>query len=87
MLNSCILFLVERLDQHPPAPARQAGTHERSRIVDAQQSSLDTDPSRKQQLAQFDNAWFALVCGYEVWHLVPRLDNPETLSRIPHDRG
>jgi len=36
---------VKRLDKDAATPARQSGTHESSRIFNAQQSSLDTDAS------------------------------------------
>jgi hypothetical protein len=48
VLNSRIRFGVKRLDQHAPTSARQAGTHESSRIVNAQQAGLDRDASRQQ---------------------------------------
>jgi len=45
LLNSRVRIVVKRLDKDAPEPARQAGTHESSRIFNAQQSSLDTDAS------------------------------------------
>ena len=45
VLNRSVRIGVKRLDQDAPAAARQAGTHESSRIFNAQQSSLDTDAS------------------------------------------
>jgi hypothetical protein len=48
VLNSSVRIDVKRLDKDAATPACQAGTHERSRIVNAQQSSLDTNASGKQ---------------------------------------
>ena len=45
VLNSRVRIGVKRLDKDAATPARQAGTHERSRIFNAQQSSLDTNAS------------------------------------------
>ena len=39
---------IERLDKDAATPASQSGTHERSRIVTAQQSRLDTNASGQQ---------------------------------------
>ena len=39
---------IERLDEDAATPAGQSGTHERSRIVSAQQSRLDTNASGQQ---------------------------------------
>ena len=47
-LNGRVRIGVERLDEDAATAACQAGTHERSRIFNAQQSSLDTDASREQ---------------------------------------
>jgi hypothetical protein len=45
VLNSSVRIRIERLDKDASTPACQAGTHESSRIFNAQQSSLDTDAS------------------------------------------
>ena len=45
LLNSRVRIGVKRLDKDAATPTRQAGTHERSRIFHAQQSSLDTNAS------------------------------------------
>jgi hypothetical protein len=45
VLHGRVRVDVKRLDQDASTPACQAGTHERSRIFNAQQSSLDTDAS------------------------------------------
>jgi|SRR5215469_8043093 hypothetical protein len=45
VLNSIVRIGVKRLDEDAATPACQAGKHERSRIFNAQQSSLDTDAS------------------------------------------
>jgi hypothetical protein len=44
-LNSRVRILVKRLDKDAPTPARQARTHESSRIFNAEQSSLDGNAS------------------------------------------
>ena len=46
--NRRVRIGVERLDKDVPTPACQGGTHERSRILKAQQSSLDTDAPGQQ---------------------------------------
>ncbi len=43
VLKSSVRTRVKRLDEHATAAVCQAGTYERSRIVNAQQSSLDTN--------------------------------------------
>jgi len=43
VLNSSFRIGVQRLDQNAPAPAYQSGAHESSRIINDQQSRLDTD--------------------------------------------
>jgi hypothetical protein len=43
VLNSSVRIGVKRLDKHAATPACQSGKHESSRIINAQQSSLDTD--------------------------------------------
>jgi hypothetical protein len=45
VINSSVRIGVERLDKDAATPACQSGMHESSRIVSAQQSSLDTDAS------------------------------------------
>jgi len=45
VLNSRVRIGVKRLDQDASTSTCQAGTHERSRIFNAQQSRLDTDAS------------------------------------------
>jgi hypothetical protein len=45
VLNSRVRIGVKRLDQDASTSACQAGTHESPRVVNAQQSSLDTDAS------------------------------------------
>ena len=45
MPNSRVRILVKRLDKDAPTPARQARTHERSRIFNAEQSGLDGNAS------------------------------------------
>jgi hypothetical protein len=45
VLNSRVRIGVKRLDEDASTPACQAGTHESSRIFNAQQTSLDTDAS------------------------------------------
>jgi hypothetical protein len=43
--NSRVRIGVKRLDKDPSTPTCQAGTHESSRILNAQQTSLYTDAS------------------------------------------
>jgi hypothetical protein len=45
VLNSGVRIGVKRLDEDTPTSACQAGTHEGSRIFNAQQPSLDTNAS------------------------------------------
>jgi hypothetical protein len=45
VLNSGVRINIKRLDEHAAAPTCQPGKHESSRIISAQQSSLDTDAS------------------------------------------
>jgi hypothetical protein len=77
---------IKRLDKDASTPACQAGTHESSRIFNAQQSSLDTDASGLQQLAKLHNSWFALIRSNQVRHFLPCLYDPETLSWFPDNR-
>jgi len=77
---------VKRLDEDAATPACQSGTHEHSRIFTCQQSCLDTDAAGQQQLAEIHNSRFALVRGHKIRQFFPRLDGPETLARIRHDR-
>jgi hypothetical protein len=46
--QSSVRIGIERLDKNAATPARHSGTHERSRIVTAQQSRLDTNASGQQ---------------------------------------
>lgn len=48
VLNSRVRIGVKRLDKDTSTPTCQAGTHESSRIFNAQQSGLDTDASGQQ---------------------------------------
>jgi len=45
VLDSNVRIGVKRLDENTPTSASQTGTHERSRIFNAQQSSLNTNGS------------------------------------------
>ncbi len=45
VLNSSVRVGVKRLDKNAATPAGQSGNHESSRIINAQQSGLDTDAS------------------------------------------
>ena len=51
MLNGNIQILVKRLNQDATTPVCQSGTHESSRVLSGQQSSLYPYTSRQQQLA------------------------------------
>src|SRR5689334_11712285 len=68
VLNSSVRLGVKRLDKDTATPPCQSGTHERSRIFDGQQSSLDTDAPGQQQLTKLYNPRFALVRSNEVRH-------------------
>ena len=47
-LDSGVWVRVKRLDKDTAASTRQSGNHEGSRIINTQQSSLDTDTSGQQ---------------------------------------
>ena len=80
--NGIVRIGVQRLDEDAPAAARQAGTHEGSRIFDAHQSSLETDASRQQQLAKLYDSRLALIGSDQVRHVLPGFDGLETRSRV-----
>jgi hypothetical protein len=48
MFNSSVSVGVERLNQHAATPIRQSGPYESSRIIGAQQSSLNTHASAEE---------------------------------------
>ncbi len=76
VLNSRVRIGVQRLDKDAATAACQAGTHECPCIFNAQQSSLDTDASRQQELTKLDYSRLALIRGNEVRHILPGLDDP-----------
>src|SRR5829696_6679120 len=80
VLNSSVRIGVKRLDKDTATPACQSGKHESSRIINAQQSSLDSDTSGEQQLTELYNSRFALIRSNKVRHFLPCLDNTQTLS-------
>jgi hypothetical protein len=86
VLNGGVRISVKRLDKDAATPACQSGKHESSRIINTQQSSLDTDASGQQQLAKLYNSRFALIRGNKVRHFLPCLDNVQTLSRVSDNR-
>jgi hypothetical protein len=86
VLNSNVGIGVERLDKDAAATACQTGTHERSRIFNAQQSSLDSDASRQQELTKLYDSALALIRGNEVGHLLPGVDDSQPLFRIRNYR-
>src|SRR5712692_1591849 len=86
VLNRSVRIGVKRLDKDTATPACQSGQHESSRILHAQQSSLDTDAPGSQQLTKLYNSRFALVRSNMIRHFLPCLDDTETLSWIPDNR-
>ena len=59
--NSSVRIGVKRLDKDAATPACQSGKRVGSRIIPAQQSSLDTDAPGQQQLTKLYNSRFALA--------------------------
>jgi hypothetical protein len=86
LLNSNVGIDVERLNEDAATPIREPGAHKSSRILDTEQSSLDSDATGQKQLAKLYDSWLTLIRCNKVRQFMPSLNRLETLSRIPHNR-